>query len=72
VIERSEDLGFPLKTCHALGVSSKDLGQNFERYIPVQLGVVGTVDFSHPSFADLLDDLVVRDGPLHHVRLLGE
>jgi hypothetical protein len=38
------------------------VGQEFERYLPVQPFVLGFINDTHPAVAQLLDDAVVRDG----------
>ena len=49
VVEGS--LRFALKARHALRVASERLGQYFDCYIALQLGVASTVDLSHPALA---------------------
>ncbi len=44
---------FSLKAAHALGIGGKLLGQDFECHVSVELGIGGTIDFSHAALADL-------------------
>ena len=45
-------------------------GQKFESDFPVQPGVFSKVDFPHPAFTQLIDDLVMRDSPAYHCPVL--
>jgi hypothetical protein len=38
----------------------------------IETGVLGFVDYTHPSTAEFLRDLIVRDGRLDHDDLLSE
>jgi len=60
-------LRFTLKTGQNLGIFGYFVRQEFQGYEPVELDVLGLVDHSHPSTAELLDDAVVRDGLANHV-----
>ena len=42
------------------------VGQEFERYIPVEPRVFRLIHHTHPAFAELADDAIVRDGPPDH------
>ena len=52
----------PLKTGHSFLILGKDLGKDFESHIPIQLGVVSPVHFSHPTFAEFFFNPVMRNG----------
>ncbi len=66
VIQGGQDLHFPLKPGHSLGIRGKLLGQDLQRHVPVQLGIGGTVDHSHAAFTDLLQNLVMANGRADH------
>ena len=46
---------------HALRVQSKDLREDLEGHVPVQLGVTGTIDLTHAAFTQFLRNFVVGD-----------
>ena len=57
VVQRGEDLGFPLEAGQAVGVGREGVRQDFERdTIPVELRVAGAEDFAHAARADLGGD----------------
>jgi len=62
MIQGGQDLRLSLKAAHALGIGGKLPGEDFQCQVPVQLGVLGTVDLAHTAFTDLLQDFVVADG----------
>ena len=62
VIERSQQFGIPLKPGQSLGIGGKLLGQDFQRHVPVQLGIGGTVDLAHPTLAYQFQDFVMANG----------
>ena len=62
MVQRGQDLCFPLKAAHALGIGGKLLGQDFQRHVPVQLGIGGTVDLAHPTLAYQFQDFVMANG----------
>jgi hypothetical protein len=45
-----------------LGLVTQVLGQDFERYVPIEGGVVGFVDDGHATHRRLLDDQVGANG----------
>ncbi len=51
---------------HSLRIGGKLLGQDLQCHVPVQLGIGGTVDLSHASFAYLLKNFVVADRLADH------
>src|SRR3984893_13541471 len=61
-VESRCGLGFPLKTGKSLGVFGYFIGQEFQSHKPVQPGVLGLVNDTHPAATELLNDAVVRDG----------
>ncbi len=59
-------MAFSLGRDNTLGTIRKLLRQDFQRHVPVQLGIGGTVDFAHASLANFLKNLVMRDGLAEH------
>ncbi len=51
---------------HSLRIGGKLLGQDLQRHIPVQLGIGGTVDLSHTTFANFLQNLGMANGRSDH------
>ena len=66
MVERSRHLGFPFETPHTLLVLGKDRGQDLERYLAVQPGIGGPIDFAHSSGTELVGDLVMGDRLSNH------
>jgi hypothetical protein len=60
MIERGQDLRLALESRHAFGVTSKGLGEDLERHLPPELGVLGAVDLAHTAFAELARDFEMR------------
>ena len=58
MIERREQLGFALEPGEPFGVTRDIIGQNFDRDVSTELGVVRAIDFTHATLADGLDDFV--------------
>ena len=58
MVERGQKLGFPLEPRQPLGVLGDRLGKDFDREVPVQLGVARSVDLPHPSGAEGRENLV--------------
>ena len=52
------DVGLTLDPGQPLRVGSECLGENLQRDLPVQLGIGGLIDLSHPALADEGGDLV--------------
>ena len=50
------------KRASPVGVGRERLGQDFERYVPVELRVAGLPHFTHPAFADLGGDGIRAEG----------
>jgi len=49
-----------------VGVRTKFGGKKLQSYVPAQSFVLGLVDNSHPTSAELVDNTVVRDGLADH------
>ena len=62
MVERGEDLGFPLEAGQAVGVRRERLGQHLERHVAVEFRVAGLPDLAHAAFTDLGGDGVRADG----------
>jgi len=59
MIQRGQDPGFPFEPGYTQGIPSKCLEQDLECDIAVQLGVMGTVNLTHPAFTELGFDSVM-------------
>ena len=66
VVELCRRFGFALETLPALFVAQQMRRQEFERHGPIEFRIFGLVNNTHPTFAELLGDLVVRDGRADH------
>src|ERR1700747_828524 len=62
MIERGGGLSFALKARQCLGIAGNSLRQEFQRYEGSKTSVLGLIDHAHPTAAEFLDDLIVRDG----------
>ena len=58
VIQRRKHLGLALESRQAFGIAGKLFGQDFDRNVAAELGVVGVVDFAHAAGADVAGDFV--------------
>jgi hypothetical protein len=45
------------------------LGKELQSYNPIQLGVLGFVDHTHPTLAQFFKDFVMRDRFVNHLIL---
>jgi len=68
MIETGRGLRFPDQTRLGLGVVQCVRREEFQRDRAAELRVLGLVDDSHPAFAELLGDFVVRDRLAGHLR----
>jgi len=60
MVQRGGGLGFLHEAALALGVSYLVGGQRLDRNDAIQARVAGLPDGSHATFAELVDDLVMR------------
>src|SRR3984893_3055185 len=67
VIEGGGRFGFPLEAAESLRVMSDIFRQKLEGDEPAELQILGFVNHSHPTAADLFDNAVVRDGLADHL-----
>ena len=51
VVERREHLRFAMEARQSLGIVGEEIGQDLDRDVAVQLGVMGTIDLAHSTFA---------------------
>ncbi len=54
------------KRASLLGILGELPGQDLDRHFPLEDRVLGSVDFSHPTLAQLLQDLVVGGATADH------
>jgi hypothetical protein len=67
VIQRREQLRFPLKTCNSLQITSKDLRENLHRDAASKLRVARLIDLSHSAGTELRLDVVMKKLFTDHV-----
>ena len=65
MIERSERLRFALEPCQAVRISAKSIGQDFERDVAIELGIVRTIDLAHAAGTEQGRDRVDANLPAH-------
>jgi len=53
------DSGFALESSHPLRVLGKGFGQDFQRHVAAELGVIGTVHLTHSAFTDRGGDPII-------------
>ena len=58
MVQRGEDFGFPLEAGQAVGVRREGVRKDFQRNIPIQLGVSRLVHLSHTASANAGRDFV--------------
>ncbi len=61
VVEAGKDLRFPLEPSKPVWVGCKEVGEDLQRDIPVELGVAGAIHLTHTAFADLGGHFVRTD-----------
>ena len=61
VIQRGEELGLSFEAGEPLLILRHRLGQHLDRHISIQPLVLASIDFTHPTSADLLDDAVMPE-----------
>src|SRR5207245_4375720 len=61
VIQRREHLRLASETRKAVGVSSEDIGQSFQRNVAIELRVARPIDLAHSAYANERNDLVRSD-----------
>jgi hypothetical protein len=62
MIQSGRSLRFALESGQSLRILGYFIGQEFQGDETIQLHVLGLVDDTHATAAQLLDDAVVRDG----------
>ena len=66
MVQGRRRLRLPDKARVTLVVLKQMRGEKLEGDRAVELGVLGPIDNTHPAFAELLDDAVVRDALPNH------
>ena len=61
VIDLGKETGLSLESFQAFFVSCELLGKNFDCYVSTELGITGSVDLSHATCTDSLDDFVLAE-----------
>ena len=68
MIQCRSGLGFALKTAECLRAFGYIVGQELESHKATELHILGLVYDTHRAGAELLDDVIVRDGLSNHWR----
>ena len=68
MIQGRSGFGFALKTAESLRTFGYVVGQELESYKAAELHILGLVYDTHRAGAELLDDVIVRDGLPNHWR----
>jgi hypothetical protein len=58
MIERAEDLGFPLKSRKSVRIARERVGQNFNRHLALQPRIARAIHLAHTACANERDDFV--------------
>ena len=58
MVQRGEDLGFPLEAGQLIRVGRERLGQHLERHVPVELRVAGLIHLAHAAPTNQADHFV--------------
>jgi hypothetical protein len=58
VIERRECLRFARKSRQPMGIGRKDIRQDLDRDVAIQLRITRAMDFAHPACPERAEDLV--------------
>ena len=59
MVERAASaFGFALKADETFGVAGERIGQDFDGYFAIELGVLGAAHLTHAAFADGAGDFV--------------
>ncbi len=66
MVESRETLALPPKPAEALPVAGQLGWEHLEGHLPPERGVQGAVHLPHPTHAEQLEDLVVREGLADH------
>jgi len=61
MIQRGEQARFALEPRESLFVIGERFRKNFDGDVALELGIPRTIDLTHPSYADGLEDLVVAE-----------
>jgi hypothetical protein len=62
MVQSGGGLGFAAEALQSLGVLGEFFRQELQSHKTVEPGVLGLIDNTHTSAAELLDNAVVRDG----------
>jgi hypothetical protein len=62
VRQRRDGSRFALEPRHAVGIGGEDLGQQLDRHLPAQRGVLRTPHHSHAALAELGDQAILEKG----------
>jgi flagellar biosynthesis regulator FlbT len=58
LIQRREDLRFPLEPGETIVIAGKKIRQDFDRDVALELGVAGAIDLAHATRAQGAQDFV--------------
>ena len=58
MVQRGQDLGFALKAGEPFGIVGEKVGEDFDRHVAVELGVLRAIDLAHPAGPEGGENLV--------------
>ncbi len=61
VIDLGEESGFSLESFQSVFVSCELLGKNFDSDVSSEFGITGSIDFTHATRTNGLDDFVLAE-----------
>ena len=70
MVQGRQGAGLAVEAGQALGVLGEMVGQDLERHLAAQLGVLGQVDGAHAAFAEFAEDFVVGQSLADHLSAL--
>jgi hypothetical protein len=71
MVKLSEQLRLALEARQALAVLDEGGGQDLDRHVAAELGVLGAIDLAHAALAELGGDAIVGDRPADQLRGQG-
>jgi hypothetical protein len=66
MVQRRSGTGFPAEALQGLRVLGNVVRKEFQSDKALKIGVLGFVNYTHPTTAEPFDDAVVRDGLANH------
>ena len=60
-LDAGKNLRLTLEPCKPIRIAGKGFRQDLQRHLPVQLGIGGLIDLSHPTLTNEGGDVVVPE-----------